>query len=94
MDARERLDARVKAVNRANQEANELHACESGVTHEAMVYVGEIRDRKLTKIMEQPTLPADYTAEAVLKARAAYAKAVTAAEAARSALFPFDEYDR
>lgn len=62
--------------------------------HETSVYVGDMNNGVLTKILPAPTFKTDYKAEDVKAARETYEAAKKAADAAQSALFPFGEYDR
>lgn len=62
--------------------------------HETSVYVGEMANGVLTKILPAPTFKTDYKAEDVKAARLAYEAAKKAAGVAHSAMFPFGEYDR
>lgn len=62
--------------------------------YEVTVYVGDMRNGVLTAIKDAPTyLRTDYTVEGVEKAREAYKVAKAAADAARSELGDFGEYD-
>lgn len=62
--------------------------------HETVVYVGNCRNGVLQNITAAPEHRCDYTAEEVLEKRAAYEAAQKIASALKSALYPFDEYDR
>src|SRR5262245_42728896 len=67
---------------------------EPGASHEVSVYVGEVSDGVLTKMMNGEAFRTDYTAANVQAARDTYQAAKKAASAAESALHPFGEYDR
>jgi hypothetical protein len=62
---------------------------------EAVVYVGEIHCKTLTKLTEKaPQLRTDYDAFEVARLRKVYEEKRKEADEARSALYPFGEYDR
>lgn len=63
--------------------------------YEVTFYVGDLRGQTLEKLtVHQFTARTDYTAAEVAGKREAYEKAKQAADDARSALYPFGEYDR
>lgn len=62
--------------------------------HETTVYVGDMSNGVLTKILPAPAFKTDYKAVDVAAARLVYDLACKAASEAQSALFPFGEYDR
>lgn len=61
--------------------------------HEVSVYVGNVRGQILESLYESFTPEPKYTVEGVQAARVAYAEAKKKADAAKSALGPFGEYD-
>ncbi len=62
--------------------------------HESSVYVGNLDGGVLTEIREHTPYRTDYTVADILAKREAFRKAQTAADNARSALYPFGENDR
>lgn len=63
--------------------------------YETVVYVGDLANGVLTSIERHPcTLRTDYTVEDVVKVRKEFEVARKVFEDARSALYPFGEYDR
>jgi len=62
--------------------------------YERSVTVGELRHGVLTKLVEQPHFKTDYNAKDILAKREAFKAAEKVYDEAKSALFPFGEYDR
>lgn len=61
---------------------------------EVSIYVGELRDGVLTKLMDWEDRPTDFTVEQITQARKACDEARKALHKAESGLFGFGEYDR
>ena len=76
------------------EQIKDTHNC---VYHEVVVYVGDLRGQLLEKLVthqfDEKTYRTDYTADEVKAKRAAYDEAKRLADEARSALYPFGEYD-
>ena len=75
-----------------------VKACESrngrAYYHDVLIYVGELKDGVLVNLKDEaPNFKTDYKTEEVIAARKAYREAQEAERKARSALFPFGEYD-
>lgn len=72
-----------------------MHAdCQHAHYHEANIYVGHVRNGILESLHDAPNLRTDYAVDEILAARERYKIAEQAASEAKSALFPFGEYDR
>lgn len=63
------------------------------IFHEVTVYVGDLKDGVLTKIIIPSNRRTDYTEEEVKKNREKLNNVEKAMRAAQSALYPFGEYD-
>ena len=62
--------------------------------HEAVVYIGDLSGQTLEKLSIHPfDLRSDYTVEEILLKRLDFEKAKKVLDEARSALYPFGEYD-
>ncbi len=66
------------------------HGC---MYHETTVYVADLKGQTLGELSRPFEARSDYTVEGIEKLREAYETAKKAADNARSALFPFGEYD-
>jgi len=78
----------------------ECKACENilndhGCTyHATSVYIGELQNGVLTKILPQHVYRTDYSVAEIIRLRAEYEVAKKIHDEAKSALNPFGEYDR
>ena len=86
---RNRSEYTLSWIVNASEQVND-HSCTYA---EIGLYIGDLNGNVLTKIYDEPQLRANYTVTEVEAQRAAYWSAQKVADAAKSALHPFGEYD-